>query len=60
VAEGFPVIVSFVLMGALGGIAYVLVMKVWGEPAEAIRRIALGTIVGLLTYLSGLTNHLTA
>lgn len=56
-------ILEYVLMGVLGGVAYVLIAKVWtseGGVTEAARRLALGAIAGLLVYLGNLPNNLTA
>ncbi len=54
-------IASYVVMGALGGITYALVNKFgWKEKYGWIRRIALGCIVGVVIYVSGVPNHLTS
>jgi len=55
-----PIVVHYVVMGFLGGVAYVLVNKIEAERPEVLRRTALGAIVGLLVYLGGLPNFLTA
>ena len=52
--------VNYVVMGFLGGVAYVLVNKIEAERAEVLRRTALGAIAGLLVYLGGLPNYLTS
>jgi uncharacterized membrane protein len=44
-------LVSYVLVGMVGGLTYTLITKIWSERAELIRRLALGAIAGFLSFL---------
>jgi len=53
-------VVDYVMWAWLGGLAHLLVMKVWDEKSYLVREFGLATIVGLLIYYFNLPNSLTA
>lgn len=56
-----PLVVNYIIDGAVGGLLYILVSKLgYSERWDIIRRLLIGAISGLIIYYSGLPNHLTA